>query len=79
MEGLSIREMECHIDINMLLDGYAGWEVGSPHCTPSSSMKCSCMHCRARAEGGRTNGLPGAANDMASQSCTHRQMFLLSD
>ena len=31
-EGLSIREMECHMDVHMFLDGYAGWEVGSPHC-----------------------------------------------
>ena len=26
------REMECHMDVDMFLDGYAGWEVGSPHC-----------------------------------------------
>ena len=32
MEGLSVREMECHMDVEMFLDGYAGWEVGSPHC-----------------------------------------------
>ena len=32
-EGLSIREMECHMDVNMFLDGYARWEVGSPHCS----------------------------------------------
>ena len=30
-EGLSVREMECHMDVDMFLDGYAGWEVGSPH------------------------------------------------
>ena len=24
--------MECHMDVDMFLDGYAGWEVGSPHC-----------------------------------------------
>ena len=23
--------MECHMDVEMFLDGYAGWEVGSPH------------------------------------------------
>ena len=32
MEGLSVREMECHMDVEMFLDGYAGWEAGSPHC-----------------------------------------------
>ena len=31
MEGLSIREMEHHMDVNMFLDEYARWEVGSPH------------------------------------------------
>ena len=31
MEGLSIREMEHHMDIDMFLDRYARWEVGSPH------------------------------------------------
>ena len=31
-EGLSVREMEHHMDVEMFLDGYAGWEVGSPHC-----------------------------------------------
>ena len=25
--------MECHMDIDMFLDGYIGWEVGSPHCS----------------------------------------------
>ena len=32
VEGLSIREMEHHMDVDMFLDWYAGWEVGSPHC-----------------------------------------------
>ena len=32
MEGLSVREMEHHMDVDMFLDGYAGWEVESPHC-----------------------------------------------
>ena len=32
VEGLSVREIECHMDVEMFLDGYAGWEVGSPHC-----------------------------------------------
>ena len=31
MEGLSVREMEHHMDVEMFLDGYAGWEVGSLH------------------------------------------------
>ena len=31
-EGLSVRETECHMDMDMFLDGYAGWEVGSPYC-----------------------------------------------
>ena len=31
MEGLSVREIECHMDMEMFLDGSAGWEVGSPH------------------------------------------------
>ena len=30
--GLSVMEMECHMDVDMFLDRYAGWEVGSPHC-----------------------------------------------
>ena len=30
-EGLSVRETEHHMDVDMSLDGYAGWEVGSPH------------------------------------------------
>ena len=24
--------MEHHMDADMFLDGYAGWEVGNPHC-----------------------------------------------
>ena len=32
-EGLSIREMEHQMDVNMFLDGYVRWEVGSPHCS----------------------------------------------
>ena len=31
-EGLSVREMECHMDVEMFLEGHAGWEVDSPHC-----------------------------------------------
>ena len=30
-EGLSIRETECHMDVDMFPDRYAGWEVGSHH------------------------------------------------
>ena len=30
-EGLSVREMEHHMDVEMLLEVYAGWEVDSPH------------------------------------------------
>ena len=30
-EGLSIREMEHHMDVDMFLDRYIRWEVGSPH------------------------------------------------
>ena len=31
-EGLLVREVECHMDVEMFLDGLAGWEVDSPHC-----------------------------------------------
>ena len=31
MEGLSIWEMECHMDVDMFLDRYVRWEVGNPH------------------------------------------------
>ena len=31
VEGLSIREMEHHMDVDMFLDRYFRWEVGSPH------------------------------------------------
>ena len=31
-EGLSVREGECHMDVEMFLEGQAGWEVDSPHC-----------------------------------------------
>ena len=24
-------EMECHMDVEMLLEGHAGWELESPH------------------------------------------------
>ena len=30
-EGLSVREMEHHMDVEMFLEGHAGWEVDSPH------------------------------------------------
>ena len=30
-EGLSVREVEHHIDVKMFLEGQAGWEVDSPH------------------------------------------------
>ena len=30
-EGLSVRDTECHMDMDMFLDGFTGWEVGSPH------------------------------------------------
>ena len=30
-EGLSVREVECHMDVEMFLEGQAGWEVDSPH------------------------------------------------
>ena len=33
VEGLSIREVECHMDVDMFLDRYFKWEVGSPHCS----------------------------------------------
>ena len=39
-EGLSVREMECHMNVEMFLDGYVGWEVGSPHHPPT---RCSNM------------------------------------
>ena len=32
-EGLSMRKMEHHMDIDMFLDRYVRWEVGSPHCS----------------------------------------------
>ena len=31
-EGLLVREMECHMDVEIFLEGHAGWEVDSPHC-----------------------------------------------
>ena len=31
-EGLSVRETEQHMDVEMFLDGYTGWGEGSPHC-----------------------------------------------
>ena len=31
-EGLSVREMEYHMDVEMFLEGHGGWEVGRPHC-----------------------------------------------
>ena len=31
VESLSISEMEHHMDIDMFLDGYIRWEVGSLH------------------------------------------------
>ena len=31
MEGHSVWEMECHMDVEMFLDGCAGWEVVNPH------------------------------------------------
>ena len=27
-----MREMQCHMDVEMFLKGHAGWEVDSPHC-----------------------------------------------
>ena len=30
-EGLSVREVEWHMDVEMFLEGQAGWEVDSPH------------------------------------------------
>ena len=30
-EVLSVREVECHMDVEMFLEGQAGWEVDSPH------------------------------------------------
>ena len=32
-EGLSVREVECHMDVEMFLEGQAGWGVDSPHCS----------------------------------------------
>ena len=31
-DGLSIREMEWHMDANMFLDEYPHWEAGGLHC-----------------------------------------------
>ena len=30
-EDLSVREVEHHMDVEMFLEGQAGWEVDSPH------------------------------------------------
>ena len=30
-EGLSVREVTCHMDVEMFLEGQAGWEVDSHH------------------------------------------------
>ena len=48
-----MREMECHMDVEMFLDGYAGWGVGSPH------LRDVPTHCGARVERGRMYDLPG--------------------
>ena len=62
-EGISIREMECHMDEDMFLDRYAGWEVGNPHhpiilhemfqYTAEQGQKVEWMICR-----GHQHGLP---------------------
>ena len=39
-EGLSVREMECHMDVEMFLEGHAGWEAPI---APSSCTRCSNM------------------------------------
>ena len=31
-EGLSVREVECHMDVEIFLEVQAGWEVDSLHC-----------------------------------------------
>ena len=31
-EGLLVREVEHHMDVEMFLEGQARWEVDSPHC-----------------------------------------------
>ena len=31
-EGLSVWEVECHIDVELFLEGQARWEEDSPHC-----------------------------------------------
>ena len=52
-----LREMECYMDVEMFLDGYAGWEVGSPHCpvilhemfqhaTDQRQKEAECMICQ---------------------------------
>ena len=30
-EGLSVWGMECHMDVELFLEGQARWEVDSPH------------------------------------------------
>ena len=51
------------MDVDMFLDGYAGWEVEAPN-APSSSMKCSNT---LQSKGGRrqnewSNGAAGTAS-----------------
>ena len=31
-EGLSIQEIECHMDVDMFLDEYQCWDAGGLHC-----------------------------------------------
>ena len=55
-KGLLVREMEHNMDVEMFLEGHAGWKVGSPHCpiilhemfqhtTEQGWKKVECMIC----------------------------------
>ena len=52
-EGLSVGEVECHMDVEMFLEGQAGWEVNSP-LSPCHPAKYVPACCRARVERGKT-------------------------
>ena len=56
-EGLSVREVECHMDVEMFLEGQAGWE-GDSLPLPSHPAQDVPTHHGARAERGRMYDLP---------------------
>ena len=47
-EGLPVREVQCHMDMEMFLEGQAGWEWGAPSVHHPARDVSAC--CGARAE-----------------------------